>query len=71
LVLKLFAPFGDGWTVQTHRPKVMLVKNVSQTDHGKITVAEENRLCRSAARFNPVRNPQVWRVIVTQITVIL
>jgi hypothetical protein len=49
----------------------MLVKNVSQTDHGKITVAEENRLCRSAARFSPVRNPQVWRVIVTQITVIL
>jgi hypothetical protein len=71
LVLKLFAHLGDGWTVQTHRRKVMSVKFVSRTDHGMITTEPVNRLCRSARSLTPLRNPQHRRADVIQITIIL
>jgi len=49
----------------------MLVKNVSRSDHGKITTEPENRLCRSAGGLTRARNPQPRRVAVIQITIIL
>jgi hypothetical protein len=71
LVLKLFAPFEAVGTVQTIGAKSYRVKGVSRLDHGKITTEPVNRLCRSPMGLTAVRNPQLPRVDVIQITVFL
>jgi hypothetical protein len=65
LRLKLFGPY------KAIGAKSYRVKGVSRLDHGKVTTEPENRLCRSAKGLTGVRNPQLRRVIVTQITVFL